>query len=140
MLEISAHIRHNDRSAFIDHSQLLECIRNRLLPICDSSRGFKFRICFFSDKNSVTDTIASLLQMPEILRCPNVEITIPVRHPREKKQLPVEAISNWLEIANARKNVDQNHKEKFLKIVFSGIQNAKEMLDHLAMVIFIDLF
>lgn len=61
---------------FNDHSHFIEYIRNRMLPICNSSRGYKFFIIFHSDVNSGTNVIASLLQMAEIKRCSNVEIKL----------------------------------------------------------------
>lgn len=77
MIEFHAIIDENDCRH--EHSKLLEYIRNRLLSICNLSRGYKFHIKFFSDKNSAarSNTIASLLQMDEIKRCSNIEIEFP---------------------------------------------------------------
>ena len=50
---------------------------------------------FFSDANSATEIIASILEMGEIKRCSNVKIVIMTGI---QKRLPVEEISKWLEI------------------------------------------
>ena len=77
MIECYARIRIDQyRDDFNDHLGFIEYIRNRMLPICNSSRGYKFFIIFESDVNSGTNVIASLLQMAEIKRCPNVEINL----------------------------------------------------------------
>lgn len=125
---------------FISHSHLLEYVQNRLLPICESSRGYKFQIHLESDKNSTKGLIASLLQMPKIKRCSNIEIKI---IEAGQKELPVNEISSWLErsTADGMENGVQNKKERFLTIGFYGfllwfmpaiyIQNSREMVDHL---------
>ena len=139
MVEFIARISQNDRNNFSDHLKLLDYIRNRFLPICNSSRGYKFDICFFSDRNSDANVIASILEMGEIKRCTNVGIKI---IGGAQKRLPIEEISNWLERSpDGTKNNLHNQKERFLKIYFYDttifikpnpfIRNAREMLDHL---------
>ena len=141
----------NDRNNFSDHLKLLDYIRNRFLPICNSSRCYKFQIWFFSDANSGTEIITSILEMDEIKHCSNVEIRL---FYGGQKRLPVKVISTWLErSADGAKNNHQNQKERFLKIWYHYysspyiqtpsfnsspfIQNAREMLEHLAKVYFI---
>ena len=121
-----------DRDQFNNHSQLLEYIHDRLLSICNSSRGYSFQLLIeFLDSNYVTNLIASLLQMDAIKRCSNLEIGFPFGR-REENQLRVEAISNWLiRSANGTENIVKNQKERLLNIGFYGIQNAREMVDHL---------
>ena len=75
-VELVACISQNDYNHFIDHLKLLDFIRNRFLPICNSSRRYKFRIRFNSDANSDRNVIALILEMDEIKRCSNVEIEI----------------------------------------------------------------
>lgn len=134
MIEFYAYITHDDKTYFNNHSKLLYYLQNRLLQICDSARGYKFRILFFSHANTITNVIESILQMPPIERCSNVEIEIPFLW-RVQKQLPVKAISNWLEMSAVRMEInDRKQKEKFLKILMMGIQNARELIDHLKMV------
>ena len=64
------------------------------MPICGSSRSYKFEI-FSSDKISHADLIAKILQMPQIDCCSNVEIKLngPIMHLME---FQIEPISNWL--------------------------------------------
>ena len=75
--------------------------------------------------------------MDEVKHCSNVEIGIMTGI---QKRLPIEEISNWLEpSADVKKNNLQNQKERFLKIfnggVYGTIQNAREMIEHLAKVL-----
>ena len=76
--------------------------------------------------------------MPAIGRCSVLKIKI-YSHWEGKNQLPVEAISNWLE-----KSVDEMQinartpKAKSLQMRLHGIQNAVEMLERLKMVYLID--
>ena len=127
----------NDRNNFSDHLKLLDYIRNRFLPICNSSRCYKFQIWFFSDANSGTEIITSILEMDEIKHCSNVEIRL---FYGGQKRLPVKVISTWLErSADGAKNNIQNQTERFLKIYYNYylnpvIKNAREMLEHLAKV------
>ena len=56
---------------------------------------------------------------------------------KEQKQLPVEEISNWLERStDGIENTAQSQKERVLKIGIQGIQNAREIVDHLKTVYF----
>ena len=128
VVQFIATISQNDRNNFSDHLKLLDYIRNRFLPICNSSRGYKFQIWFPFDANSDTNLIASILEMDEIKHCSNVEIVIIFG---EQKRLPVEEISNWLEPSDDRTNNSlQSLRERFLKIYYRGygtsfIQNAR---------------
>ena len=86
-------INKNDQSQFHDHSQLLEHLREQLLPICDSSPFYSFSIDFQSDNDAAADFIAQILQMHPITRCQEVSfyydnVTF--------IQLPVEVIANCL--------------------------------------------
>ena len=140
MVEFIACISQNNHNHFNDHSKLLDFIRNRFLPICNSSRRYKFQIRFNSDANSDRNVITLILEMDEIKRCSNVEIEI---IGGKQKRLPIEEISNWLErSADGAKNNIQNQTERFLKIYYNYylnpvIKNAREMLEHLTKVYFI---
>ena len=133
MIEFSAIISQHDRNYFNNHSTLIDYFQNQLLSICDSARGYKFRIYFRSDEdeNDITNVISSILQLPTIERCSNVEIEIRC-YWEVNKQLPVEVISNWLE-----KSVDgmeinsRKQREKLLTIRMRDIQNVQKMIDHL---------
>ena len=135
-VEFAACIDQDDHNDFSDQSQLLEYLHNRLLPILNPSSDYKFYINFCADENSVTNLIESLLQMAEIKSCSNIKIRIGMCC-EEQKQLPVEEISNWLERStDGIENTVQSQKERVLKIGIQGIQNAREIVDHLKMVYF----
>ena len=132
MIEFSTGISKYHRNHFNDHSKLLDYIRNRFLPICNSSRRYKFQICFFSDRNSDANVIASILEMDEIKHCSNVEIGIICG---EQKRLPVEEISNWLEKSGY--GMENTVQEKFLAIYFNvTFQYPQELIDYLKTVYF----
>ena len=87
--------------------------------------------------------IASILQMSQISRCPNVEIEIlllpldiDTNTNRDPTQLPVEAISNWLagKLENGEEICDKKEENRFLTIYSRIILNAKEICDHLEQV------
>lgn len=134
LIEFNAEIK---RHYFSDHLHLLDYIRNQFLPICHLPLGYKFHLCFFTARNSATNAIESLLEMREIKSCSNVEIIIPIDSnswmPREKIQLPVEAISKWLEEStDGLKNKAKHHKEKrFLDVALFEIENVRQMLGYL---------
>ena len=137
MVDFFARISQNERNQFSDHLKLLDYIRNRFLPICNLSRGYNFQIWFPFYRYPNINVIASILGMDEIKHCSNVEIGIMTGI---QKRLPIEEISNWLEpSADVKKNNLQNQKERFLKIfnggVYGTIQNAREMIEHLAKVL-----
>ena len=125
---------------FEDHFALLEHLRNKLLPICDSSRHYEFQIEIIfaaSGPNVATNVIESLLQMPQIVVCSNV--TIEVRnYPSVLIDLPVEAIVKWLnqkpDTDNPTGVIDQqnaNKHEKFLAIHLVAIHNELEVIANL---------
>lgn len=127
---------------FDNHLKLLDYLKNRLLAVCDSSRGYRFDIDFVldddndTDANAVTNVLESILLMPPTGRCSVLKIKI---YGEGKNQLPVEAISNWLEESVDRMQINAlTPKEKYLKIRLNGIQNAVEMLERLKMVYLID--
>ena len=142
MILIRAAIRKHPKD-FSDYSTLLDHIRNRLLPICDSARCYKFDIVFPLDANTTTATanvISSVLQMQPIMRCSNVEIRFLYCGRQIQNQLPVEAILYWLETSNNEAGMGisiKSRKEKLLQVQMWGIQNSVEMIDHLKMVYFI---
>ena len=88
-IEFVAQISQKDRNHFNDHLKLLDYIRNRFLPICNSSRLYEFQILFRSDANSATEVIVSILEMDEIKHCSNVEIVIMTGI---QKRLPIEEV------------------------------------------------
>lgn len=143
MIEFNADIYEHSHSYFSNHLQLLDYLRYRFLPVFfNSSHRYKFNIHFSSDGNSSAKVVASILQIPQIERCSNVEIEVN----NGEQKLPVDAISNWLEKSVDGMKNNKGQKKRFLKVIFpneywqnstlhAGIQNAGEMLDHLRTVI-----
>ena len=130
-IQFLAGINQDDQAFFGDHSLLLYYLSEQLLQTCNSSRHYEFRIYFHSDKNSCTNFISSLLQMPAIIRCSHFEITL--RCIEEAMQLPVEAISDWL---NRRKTDGRIPQEIFMTIRMNEFRNVTDMCDHLSKVRF----
>ena len=125
-------INQGDRECFSDHSMLLEHLRVRLLPICDSSRRYEFSIDFLTDKEAATNVFSAILQMPQIRRCANLEIRLCLL--QQPMQFPVEEISNWL---NRQVNAGMEViGEIFLQIFVTRIQNAVGICDYLETVSF----
>ena len=120
-------IDQSDPSCFYDHDQVLVYLRNRLLPICDKSRGYEFWIGFDLDANTtgfVRFVIASVLQMDQIDRCSNVVIDFSIEVENGTK-LPIEEISNWL-----HRSCD-NQRERSLSIYLRRIESLVEVFTHL---------
>ena len=124
-------------SNFRDPLHLLNHLRNKLLPICDSARHYKFSISFLSYyESSASDILKSILQMPPINSSTSVEFNLcraKCFHPI-LTQLPVDTISAWLDRCNdvIIKCKKQQQKTKLeLKIDLDGVQNAHELLEHL---------
>ena len=142
---VSANIsrkRQKKRGDFRDHTQLLEHLRNKLLPIFCYHRRFKFRIGIGSNTDAFTNIITSILQIQQV--CSNVAIhpARPITMPIQNEQLPIGTIANWL---HRNRNTDndgkefanQNHQGSVLEIeTINAISNDLEMLNHLKKVIF----
>ena len=113
LIHIIGTINGNNRTHFSDHSQFLDHLRNELLPICGSSRGYKFEIYYFLNGVSSTNIIAQILQLHRIDCCSNVEIklNVPIMHLME---FPIEPISNWLH-QNCN-GTNEKSDERFLRI------------------------
>ena len=112
-------------SYFNDHSKLLEFLRNRLLPICDSSHGYNFSIHLASDKNSADDIIASILQLQQIRRCFHAEFRF--ESANQPVNLPVELVSNWLH-RPSDENGNKKRQERFLLMYSNtGIENPLQI-------------
>ena len=119
--------------------QYLEYIRSRMLPICDSARRYEFLIHFKKDEiGVVTNTITSLLQMPEVKRCSTISINIFAPQPRYPMQLPIDEISSWLEKSADKEKINvQNKHRRYMHIdLWNVCQNAHEMIDHFKTVFF----
>ena len=129
-------IDQNDQSDFNNHSTLVGYIQDEFLPVCDSSCLYKFDIEFYSDKNSGAKVIASILKMPQIIRCSSVEIGL--WQISDPIQIPIEGIVQWLNQNNDRIGfIGKKKEEKFLKIYSGNIGNVSAMCEHLKEVLFI---
>ena len=114
---------------FKDHFALLKHIRTEFLSLCDSSRHYEFFIEFFKDKDSHTNVVESLLQMPQIRRS-NVGIKL---YRVFNTQLPVEAIVRWLNQEPDPLDVTYRKKQqkKCLTIKLFSISNLLQMFRRL---------
>ena len=131
-------------SHFSDHSSLLIYLRDRLLPIFDSSRRYEFAIAFGSaDENSAAEFISSILQISQVRSCSNVSILLFSSYDFQLVQFPVavEDISNWLTpITDDKVEIFGLKKETRFLQIYSKVQNAQEMWEHLKAVNFFHKF
>ena len=127
----------NKFSNFLTQSSLLEYLGQRLLPIFNSSHCYEFDISFVCGEGDATNVISSIIQMPQIGRCSNLHIEL--HYLQQPKQLPVEAISNWLnrKMDVGTEAIGRTPREIYLGIWLNKIQNAMEMCDQLAEVLFL---
>ena len=123
-------------SSSFTQSSLLEYLSQKLLPIFNLSHRYEFDISFVCGEGDATNVIDSILQMPQISRCSNLDIKL--RYIQQPKQLPVETISNWLnrKMDVGTEIIGRTPREIYLGIWLDKIQNAMEMCDHLAEVLF----
>ena len=134
LIHIIGAINKNNRRHFINYTQLFDHLRNEFLPICGSSRRYKFEIYCLSDEVSHTNLIAQILQLPQISCCSNVEINFPIVA-MQPLQFPIESISNWLNrICNES---EEKPKERFLRIFHFNFLCGRELCDHLKKVTFV---
>ena len=140
LIHFNGVIDRNNRSHFSDHSLLLDHLRNELLPICGSSRRYKFEIyCFSADEDEMwqIELPTQILQVPQIGCSSNVDIIL---HERRKFttyqhamqfQFLIEPISNWLH--RNCDGIEENSKDRFLRICSSSSNFlcAQELIDHL---------
>ena len=83
---------------FKDHLSLVNYLQNAFLTICNSSNRYVFDCYSRSDKDGDTiNVIASILRMPQIVRCLDVSIKIWYFYDSSyPTQLPIEAINQWI--------------------------------------------
>ena len=128
----NAKIGSNHQADFNNHSSLLHHLCHELLPIFDASHGYDFVVEFQSDRNSASNLVASIVQLPQVTRCSKVIFRLYT----EPKHLPIEAISNWLSHKTHKKEDEIDgliNPQKRLLGIYSlcCIQNAREMCDYL---------
>ena len=128
LTHIDVRIDQNYQSNFCDHSQFLDHLGREVLPICDSSRGYKFDISFGSDKSAGANVASSILQMDAIQRSSNLEVNFYALS-TQQLQLPIEEISNWLN-RKCDDKINELSEERILRIYSVNIQNARELCDH----------
>ena len=137
LLHFDAEINENYVPDFSSFSNLLHHLRDELFPVCESSRAYKFTIRFqiWDWKGDGAALIESLLQIPQIDRCPNVRIIL---FGLLNVQLPVEAIAQWLHHQSSDTNriSDPKRREKFLTIELSDVDipDLLEISGHLTKV------
>lgn len=133
MIVFWGNIDENNPHDFSSHSTLLNHLRNELLPACNTPHYYFFSITHYDwQANSGTSIMSSILQIPQITRCPGLKLDIDVT------QLPVREISNWLHGTSddAKGNNGQENSERLLTIFSRSIQNIEEMCCALKKVLF----
>ena len=123
----SLEIHSNDD--FPSHLVLITHIENELLPVFEDCRIYTFNIGFLSDEKAATNIVASILQFGQITRCSNIEFSFTDC----QMDLPVDAISNWLQNSNVHKRKDG----RLLEInIYGKSKNVGAVMYHLKKVKF----
>lgn len=126
-----------DNEYAFNDSTLIEHLRDELLPIFDSPRRYKFNVYYSISKLTINtlimDIIASILQLPQIRRCSNVEIARSVICTNWQTFGPVsmEAISNWLNRTRDECMKDGHFTQPERLLQLHGISNVRETSDYL---------
>ena len=121
------------QNKFRDPLQLLNHLRNELLPVCDSARRYKFAIRFFSHKASTTAILDSILKMAPINSSANVEFNLYQPNSISTHSVDaIDAISAWLDRSNdaVMKCKQQQKKPIELSVYLRGVQNVQELCEH----------
>lgn len=136
-------IEENERTQFNSSFQFLQHLQNELLPICDSSLSYHFRIDFDKATNVGGNEIASILQMYQLNYCSKISISGVWRWTRNG--WPIEVISNFLHRNCA--DINEKPKERYLCIhsqyeyVLGGGTSTvtQKLIDHLKEVLILIL-
>ena len=134
VLAFGGDIDENDTSCFHNHLELLNYLRDRILPICNKSREYKFEISFDSDKSAAEHVIASILETPQLNHCSSAQFRIYYGSNEPQLRLPIKEISIWL-----HRKCDREGK-KSLHICSGGmkkIKNIEAIINHLKEVLFL---
>ena len=125
---VSANINQKRRDHFIDHTQFLEHLRNKLLPIFCYHRRFKFRIGIGSNTDAFTNIVSSILEIKQVNQSSNVGIHFVRRitMTNQYERLPIEAIANWLHRSETQIMMGKNLPIKTIKEVY--LKSKPEML------------
>ena len=112
------------RGDFKGSSTLLNRI-DKLLQIFTQCRAYKFYIESHINENTSTNVLAAIFQFDAIVRCSKITVEFNFGDPMQTR-LPIEAIGNWLNRANA------DGQERFLKLKISyDVPNIIEMFGYL---------
>ena len=137
VLAFGGDIDENKSSCFHNHLELLNYLRDRLLPICNKSREYKFDISFDSDKSAAKRVIASILETPQLNHCSSAQFWIYYGsdEPQLQLRLPIKEISIWFH----RKCDRDREGKKSLHIYSHGmkIENIEAIINHLKEVLFL---
>ena len=119
-------------TSITNHATFFDEIGQKLLTEFSFWCAYKFCIFFYSEFDLTSNFIASLLQLGQINRCSNVELSLQFT---KNRQLPVETIGNWLNRnfdGTIAKNKQEGKEIVFLRIDYSSeIENVSEMIEHL---------
>ena len=135
-LEFLAEIDELEPSFFPKSSILLDHIRNKLLPNFNDCRQYEFSVEFCSEKETVAEFIASLLQMEPIRLSSSVSLCL-IGSRSPPVRLPIKIIENWLISGNYDQICDNRQitemVERVLRVKMDAFQmlNKLEFLDHM---------
>ena len=136
IIQFNANMK-DDQSHFRDPLQLLNHLRNELLPICASARCYEFLIRFFSHRASATNVLDSIFQMPQVVSSTNVKCSFYQPYGQIRTLLlPVAAITAWLN-RSSNGMIIRSPKRPLKLTVYSDffVQNTQELFEHLKKVI-----
>ena len=146
IIVFNAHIGYCQNN-FRDPLQLLNHLRNELLPVCDSARRYEFTFRVLAPKATMTSTVDildSILRMPPINSSSNAKFNFingclggPIL-----TRLPVDAIAAWLDRSNdmVMKCKQQQKTPLELSVFLCGVQNVQELFEHFKKVHFANSF
>ena len=136
---VGATVDRTCRESFPNHTTILDYISMQLIPtpIFDSFQSCKFAVTFLTDSESATDFVASLLQLPAIVRKSKILIKLRVLEINHQQRMhmfrrlitiPIDAIANWL-----YRTAEGTQSERALSIDLSPdrIENTREIFNHL---------
>lgn len=129
------------RGYFIDHTQLLKHLRNKLLPICGYRQKFEYHIRLGSDDNPVENIITPILQMQQLIDCSNVAIDVMGAQPIRHGLSLIKTISSWMHrnqnTVKDGKEFSNQAQERVLEVEVACISDAADPLwNHFKKVLF----
>ena len=128
------------QNQFTDPLQLLNHLRNELLPICDSARRYIFSIFFSSHEASDTGILGAILQMPPINSRTNVKFNLYQPNGFLPQFVPIDAISAWLDRSNdlVMKCKQQQKNPLKLRVDLCSVENVQQLCEHFKKVHFVN--